>query len=67
MQAVSSRLRLTAAGKSKEFTDWRDSTRAKVYGGCAAAIVTGPGVVACYAIAAGVLETEIKNYKNKVD
>jgi hypothetical protein len=66
MKSVSSRLRLSAEGKSKEFTDWRDSTRAKVYGGCAASIVTGPGVVACYAIAAGVLESEIASYKNKV-
>ena len=62
MKAVATRLRLSAAGKSTEFKNWRDSMRAKVYGGCVASILTGPGVIACYAIAAGVLETEIKNY-----
>ena len=68
MQAVSARLVSTAKGKSKEFTDWRDATRAKVYGGCAASVLGGPvAVAACYSIGAGVLETEIKTYQNKVN
>jgi len=38
--------------------------RAKVYGGCAASILCGPAcVTACYAIGAGVLESEIAKYR----
>lgn len=59
MNAISKRLKETAKGKSKEFREWRDDMRAKVYGGCAASIFLGPAVFACYGIAAGVLESEI--------
>jgi len=40
--------------------------RAKVYGGCAGSILLGPAVIACYAIAAPILETEIADYKREV-
>jgi len=62
MGATADHLRLTAGGKTKEFEDWRSDIRAKVYGGCAASIVLGPAIVACYAVAAGVLESKIKDY-----
>ena len=42
--------------------------RAKVYGGCAASIFLGPaGLVTCYSIAAGVLESEIAKYKRETE
>jgi len=62
MGATADRLRMTAAGKSEEFTSWRDDIRAKVYGGCAASILLGPAVVACYAAAAIILESKIKDF-----
>jgi len=67
MNAISKRLKETAAGKSKEFTDWRDDMRAKVYGGCVASILFPPAVIACYGIAAGVLESEIASYKRETE
>jgi len=41
--------------------------RAKVYGGCAASIIFGPAVVACYGIAAAALESEIASYKRETE
>jgi hypothetical protein len=67
MGATADHLRLTSAGKTKEFTSWRDDTRAKVYGGCAATILLGPAVAACYAAAVPILETKINDYKREVD
>jgi len=68
MTAVSDRLRKSAEGKSKEFEDWKKDMRAKVYGGCTASILLGPvGVATCYSVGAGVLESEIKNYKREVE
>lgn len=62
MGATADRLRKTAAGKSEEFKSWRSDIRAKVYGGCAAAILLGPAVAICEAAAAIILETKIKAY-----
>jgi len=68
MTAISDRLKRTAKGASEEFKKWRKDMRAKVYGGCVASILTTPaGVVACYSIAAGVLESEIAKYKRQVE
>lgn len=67
MKAVSDRLTSTAKGKSREFENWRDDMRAKVYGGCAASILLGPAVFACYGTAAIVLETEIADYKRETE
>jgi len=67
MGAIADRLKRTAAGKSEEFKEWRSDIRAKVYGGCAASIITGPGIVACYATAAIVLETKIAEYKRETE
>lgn len=67
MKATAERLRETAAGKSKEFNEWKSDMRAKVYGGCAASILFPPAVVACYAIGAGVLESEIAKYKRETE
>jgi len=39
--------------------------RAKVYGGCAASIFCPPCIVVCYSVGAGVLETEIADYKKE--
>lgn len=68
MAEVSKRLKKTADGASKDFEEWRDDMRAKVYGGCAASVILGPGgLAACYGIAAAVLETEIADYKAEVE
>lgn len=67
MGATSDHLKLTAGGKTKEFESWRDDIRAKVYGGCAASILLGPAVVACYAAAVGILESKIADYKREVE
>jgi len=68
MTAISDRLKRTAKGASEEFKKWRKDMRAKVYGGCVASILTTPaGMVACYSIAAGVLESEIAKYKRQVE
>lgn len=68
MGATADHLRLTASGKSKEFESWKKDIRAKAYGGCVASVVVGPaGVAACYAIAVGVVESEIAKYKREVD
>jgi len=52
--------------KKNSMNNWIKHTREKVYGGCAASAVFWPAVPVCYSIAAGVLETEIKNYKKSV-
>lgn len=68
MNAISDRLKRTSKGESEIFEEWRDDTRAKVYGGCAASIVLGPaGVTTCYTIAAIALETRIADYKREVE
>jgi len=68
MNEVSKRLKKSADGASKEFEEWRDDMRAKVYGGCAASVLLGPGgLVTCYGIAAAALETEIADYKEEVE
>lgn len=67
MGATADHLRLTASGKSAEFEAWKKDIRAKVYGGCAASILLGPAVAACYAIAVGIVESEIAKYKREVD
>merc|ERR1711879_926633 len=67
MKATSEALKETAKGKSKEFNDWKNSMRAKVYGGCTASILFPPAVAACYAIGAGVLESEIAKYKRETE
>jgi len=68
MGAISDRLKRTASGASDEFKRWRKDMRAKVYGGCAASVIAGPGgLVACYSIAAGVLESEIAKYKRETE
>jgi len=42
--------------------------RSKVYGGCTASVFLGPaGVAACYSIGAGVLESELADYRKRVD
>lgn len=56
-----------ARGMEKNMNSWIADTRAAVYGGCAAAVLLGPGVIACYAIAAGILESKIKNYKDRIN
>jgi len=67
MKATSDALRETAKGKSREFNDWKKDMRAKVYGGCAAGIIFPPAAAACYAIGAGILETEIKKYQRETE
>jgi len=69
MKSVADRLKRTASGASEEFKEWRKDMRAKVYGGCAASIVLihVGGPIACYAIAAGVLESEIAKYKRETE
>jgi len=68
MRSTSSKLTKSAQGKSNEFNRWVKDRRAKVYGGCGASIFLGPfGVAACYSIGAGVLETEINNYRKEVE
>merc|ERR1712110_884877 len=65
--AVADRLKMSANGQSEEFENWKHDMRAKVYGGCAASVLMGPGAVAiCYSVGAGVLETEINEYKAEV-
>lgn len=41
--------------------------RAKVYGGCAAGMIFPPAAAACYAIGAGILESEIADYKRETE
>jgi len=66
MASVAARLRNTAAGKSKEFTSWRDTTRIFVYGGCGITALCGPAcLIACEATAAAILETEIAKYEKE--
>jgi len=68
MSGISDRLKRTAAGKSDEFNAWKKDMRAKVYGGCAASVLAGPaGLVTCYSIAAGVLESDIAKYKRETE
>lgn len=67
MSGIADRLKRTAAGASEEFKQWRKDMRAKVYGGCAASIIAGPAVIACYSIAAGVLESEIAKYQRETE
>jgi len=67
MKAVSDKLKETAKGKSREFNDWKSDMRAKVYGGCAAGIIFPPAAAACYAIGAGILESEIAKYKRETE
>lgn len=67
MQQVAHRLRESANGKSREFNDWKKDMRAKVYGGCAAGVIFPPAAVACYAIGAGILESEIAKYKRETE
>lgn len=68
METTAQSLINTANGKSREFNSWKKDMRAKVYGGCAASILTGPvGVAACYSIGAGILESEIAKYKREVE
>jgi len=67
LMAVADRLKMSANGQSEEFEAWKHDMRAKVYGGCAASVLMGPGAVAiCYSVGAGVLETEINEYKAEV-
>lgn len=67
MKAVADHLRETAKGKSQEFKDWSSDMRAKVYGGCAAGVIFPPAAAACYAIGAGILESEIAKYKRETE
>jgi len=67
MKATSDALKNTAQGKSKEFNDWKKSMRAKVYGGCAAGVIFPPAAAACYAIGAGILESEIAKYERETE
>lgn len=68
MGSLSTSLTNTAEGKSKEFKNWRDDMRAKVYGGCTVSVLCGPHCIAiCYSIGAGVLESEIAKYKRETE
>ena len=67
MGAVALRLRRTAEGKSEEFNKWAHDIRAAVYGGCTAAILLGPAVIACEATAAIILEKKIADYKRETE
>lgn len=67
MKATSDALKNTAKGKSKEFNSWKKDMRAKVYGGCAAGVIFPPAAAACYAIGAGILESEIAKYERETE
>lgn len=67
MKETATALVKTAEGKSDEFEDWASDMRAKVYGGCVASILCPPCVIPCYAIAAGILESEIDDYKEETE
>jgi len=53
--------------KKNQMNTWIKHTREAVYGGCVASILIHPFMLpVCYATAAGVLETKIKEYKDSV-
>ena len=60
--SVNARLKL----KKDNMVAWIDTTRKAVYGGCAATILLGPLIFACYAIGAPILEHKISEYKNEI-
>lgn len=59
------KLRATAEGKSKEYDSDAESVRIKAYAGCLGLILP-PLVLACEAIAVGVVESELKKYRDEV-
>jgi len=60
-----------ADAKSEEYDDFAEVNRAIAYGTCAgvcgatAVITAGTSCVGCYAIAAGVLETKLADFREK--
>lgn len=67
LSSVSTRLVEAANGEGEAFDEWATSLREKVYGGCAASVLLGPGAVAaCYGIGAAVIETDIADRKEEI-
>ena len=70
LKAMENSLKQYANGQGNKFNSWKSKTRAIVYGSTAACAAAGPfAFISCpiaYATAAGILETKIKDERNRV-